>query len=151
MSSLVSLLESLARLPKAKYPVLTGIAPEKLNFLHRSAGRVCVACIWIHSIGHWTKTGGFSIATWHETISQWVCQGYINRFVLLTKGLGRHWSYRFQFPVCVLHSRDTETLVRVFPRRAHMFRGAGHRGLHHALARHGHLALGTSSLVHRND
>jgi len=56
--------------------VLTGIPYEKLNFLHRAAGRVCLVGIWIHTILHWSITKGFTVANWHEHISQWVSEFY---------------------------------------------------------------------------
>lgn len=52
--------------------VLTGIGYEKLNFLHRAAGRTCLAGIWIHALGHIIPNRGISLASWRAPITQWV-------------------------------------------------------------------------------
>lgn len=52
--------------------VLTGISYEKLNFLHRAAGRVCFLCVWIHSGGHFYNFGGFHSENWATQLSRWV-------------------------------------------------------------------------------
>lgn len=53
-------------------PVLTGIGYEKLNFLHRAAGRVCFLGIWIHAGGYFYILGGFHSENWATQLSRWV-------------------------------------------------------------------------------
>ncbi|KAI9637640.1 uncharacterized protein MKK02DRAFT_7981, partial [Dioszegia hungarica] len=41
--------------------LLTGLSYEKLNFLHRAAGRVCLLCSWLHVVGYLFLLGGVSL------------------------------------------------------------------------------------------
>ncbi|WVQ79682.1 hypothetical protein IAT38_001782 [Cryptococcus sp. DSM 104549] len=50
---------------------LTGIAYDRLNFIHRAAGNLCLLGVWIHAAGHWSLTHGWNEAAWHRTISHW--------------------------------------------------------------------------------
>ncbi|ORY35674.1 ferric reductase like transmembrane component-domain-containing protein [Naematelia encephala] len=57
---------------------LTGISYEKLNFLHRAAGRTCVIGIWIHAIGQFYLSKGFDAQRWKEPLTQWGVTGLIS-------------------------------------------------------------------------
>lgn len=53
---------------------LTGIPYEKLNFLHRAAGRVFLVSLWLHAAGNWAMTKGFSAEDWRLSRSEWVSE-----------------------------------------------------------------------------
>ena len=52
--------------------VLTGISYEKLNFLHRCAGKVCLAGSWIHAAGYIYLLGGISLFQLQTSLTTWV-------------------------------------------------------------------------------
>lgn len=61
---------------------MTGISYEKLNFLHRAAGRVCLLCVWIHSGGYLYLRHGISDEMWRTSMTQWGFTGTV-AFTLL--------------------------------------------------------------------
>jgi len=56
---------------------LTGISYEKLNFLHRASGRVCLGMAWIHAIGYWYLNKGYVPGAWKTSLVRWGITGIL--------------------------------------------------------------------------
>lgn len=52
---------------------MTGFTYEKLNFLHRAAGRCCLLTLWIHAFGRIAMVNGLSRELWQQAYIYWVC------------------------------------------------------------------------------
>ncbi|KAK8854583.1 hypothetical protein IAR55_003322 [Kwoniella newhampshirensis] len=57
---------------------LTGISYDRLNYIHRAAGNLCLLGVWIHAGGHWSKSHGWNDVTWHTTLAKWGCTGMLS-------------------------------------------------------------------------
>ncbi|WVQ72001.1 hypothetical protein IAR50_001545 [Cryptococcus sp. DSM 104548] len=56
---------------------LTGVPYDKLNYIHRAAGNLCLLGVWIHAGGRWSLTHGWNKAAWSSTLAHW---GFVGIF-----------------------------------------------------------------------
>ncbi|ODN90700.1 hypothetical protein L198_06016 [Cryptococcus wingfieldii CBS 7118] len=76
---------------------LTGIPYDKLNYIHRAAGNLCLSGVWIHAGGHWSLSHGWSKASWSSALAHWGFVGIFSITLLSLISIQPFRRYVFEF------------------------------------------------------